>query len=196
MVTSQRPRTGERHGSALESTRRGAHRARPGPLTAVLPTLAVLVVVLVAVVVMFQLFSGNGGAGDDGQAVPDPGQDQVASSTPSPSASAQPSPSAPAASADTTVDHKAAVIVLNNTGKSGQGKRASTKLKETGWTVSKIGNLLPRNQVTATTVFYASPDQKATAEAISKDIGVGVASQSAHMAAAGITLVLAADYTG
>jgi hypothetical protein len=192
MVTSQRPRTGERHVTPLESTRRGAHRARPGAVAAALPVLAVAVVVVIAVFAMYQILDSNG-TPDDAQTV---------SETPSPSPSGHPtqsspppaSPSQPVQSSAPKVDRAAPLLVLNNTSINGLGKRAATKLKGAGWTVKPVGNLSPRNQVSATTVYYASSDQEVTAQAVVDDLGLGSISQSQQLAGKGITVVLAADF--
>jgi hypothetical protein len=197
MVTSQRPRTGERHAAALESTRRGAHRARPGALAAALPMLAVAAVVVIAVFALFQMFDNNGSAAEEPQNVavgtPQP------SGGPQPSGSADPSASAsasPSAQEQAKVDPAAPVIVLNNTSTAGLGKKAATKLKGAGWTIKKIDNLTPRNQVASTTVFYAASKDQATAAAVATALGLGPATQSDHMGAAGITVVLAGDFHG
>jgi hypothetical protein len=197
MVTSQRPRTGERHVTPLESTRRGAHRARPGALAAALPLLAVAVVVVIAVFAMFQIFDSNG-SGGDGQTV----AENTPQSSQGPQPSVQPSAQQPETSpsqsegpAAPQVDTKAPLTVLNNTATAGLGRRAANKLKAADWTVKTISNLKPLNQVTTTTVFYLSDDQEATARAIVEALGVGDVSQSQSQAKNGITVVLAADFS-
>jgi hypothetical protein len=199
MVTSQRPRTGERHVTPLESTRRGAHRARPGALAAALPMLAVIAVVVIAVFALFQIFDSGGSAADPGQAVKDSPQASAgpqASAQPQSSADPQASPS-PSSPGDNpgAVDKQAQLIVLNNTATKGLASKAANKLKGADWTVKTIDNLTPRNQVTQTTVFYADSDQEATAQAVLDSLGVGQISQSAHMAEKGITVVLAGDFS-
>jgi hypothetical protein len=196
MVTSQRPRTGERHATPLESTRRGAHRARPGAVAAALPVLAVVVVVVIAIFAMYQLLDSNGSS-DDGQTVADTPQASTSSQPsgqPAQSSPPPPSTSQPVQSAAPIVDRGAVLTVKNNTSINGLGKRAATKLKGAGWKVNPVGNLIPRNQVSATTVFYSSSEQEATAQAVVDDLGIGSISQSQQLAKDGITVVLAADF--
>ena len=199
MVTSQRPRTGERHVTPLESTRRGAHRARPGALAAALPMVAVVVVVVIAIFAMSQIFDSTGSP-DDGRNVADsptpstsarPSNQPAQSSAPAPS----PSPSQPDQGAAPGVNKQAPLLVLNNTSTTGLGKRAAAKLKAAGWTVKPVGNLTPRNQITTTTVFYASDQDEATAQAVVDSLGIGAISQSQLQAKKGITVVLAGDFT-
>jgi hypothetical protein len=183
----------------VESTRRGAHRARPTPLMAALPAVAVVVVVVLVAFGVYSLLGGAGGGGSD-----DGGPAAGAEVSPSVSSGASPSPSADTEkspdSGDETAqdpepDKTVKVTVLNNTGTSGLAKAGQAKLEGDGWNVVAIGDHKPRGSVPTTTVFYATEEQKVTAEAIAQAIGVGGVEESSEIAGDDITVVLSTDFT-
>ena len=75
--------------TGVDSTRRGAHRARPTPLMAALPAVAVVVVVVLVAFGVYTLLGGAGGGGGGGGA--------AAGAEVSPSVSGEADPSPPAA---------------------------------------------------------------------------------------------------
>ncbi len=204
MSATKPPSYDDRFVVPLEPSRRGAHRARMSPVVASLPIIAVVVVVVAAIALAWTLFGGN----LFGQGTTVAGNTVKATSVPSGQASsaptnsqpaASPSGSTPSASASTgapaTVDRTVAVRVLNPTTTSGLAKRAATALQGKGWT--KAAASFDRTTLrSSTTVYYATTEQKATAEAVQADLGVGVVRKSATMAANGLTVVLGPDYTG
>jgi hypothetical protein len=64
----------------------------------------------------------------------------------------------------------AAVSVLNNTTIRGLASTFSSKVRESGWTVAVVGNW--RGSVPGNTVYYP-PGQKAQAELLGDDVGIG-----------------------
>jgi LytR cell envelope-related transcriptional attenuator len=184
----------------VESTRRGAHRARPTPLMAALPAVAVVVVVVLVAFGVYSLLGGAGGGGSD-----DNGPAAGAEVSPTVSGGASPSPSGDAQQSPDTSDEPATeepepdktvkVTVLNNTGTPGLAKGGKKKLEADGWNVVAIGDHKPRGSVATTTVFYSTEEQKVTAEAISEVIGVGGVEEASEIAGEGITVVLSTDFT-
>ncbi len=183
-------------GGGLDSTRRGAHRARTGALAGIVPVLAVLLVVGGVGAGAWVLFGPRGSGSGDGGTVGSSAAPST-SATGKPSGSTKPgkSPSKSATSPKPTVNRAAPLQVLNSTGTAGLAKKASTALKAKGWTVAGTGNFTPQGSLAATTVYYAVDAQKATAEAVVKDLGVGAVAKNATVAKTQITVVLASDYT-
>lgn len=182
-----------------EISRRGAHRARPNPLTGLLPILA-LVVVVIGVLGLAYLFFGRGAASTStatatGPASPGPTAASApaasAVSTPAPSASqngAQPTSSAP-------VDKTVTLNFYNGTSPNvpGLSRKASAELAGAGWTIGTVetwtGAPLGR-----TTVYYSSPEQLNTARAVVKVLGVGTVKLNTIRAAQGLAVVVSNDY--
>jgi len=189
-----------------EISRRGAHRARPNPLTGLLPILA-LVVVVIGVLGLAYLFFGRGGTststapgtGAVGSSVVSSAS--VAASAPRPSAASSPAAStgqegtgqqASAAPVDKT-------ITLNLYNGSSPNvprlsRKASVKLAADGW---RIGTVLPWTgaPVARTTVYYASPEQLPAARAVVKVLGAGTVKLNKIRAAQGLAVVVSNDYT-
>jgi LytR cell envelope-related transcriptional attenuator len=191
----------ERHAAPVEASRRGAHRARPNPLTSVIPVVAGMAVVVLVVVGAFTLL------GDRGDSSGDPGGTQAGaqpSATSSSQGSAAPSTgaSAPAAtgSADPSasagaggdVDKTIELRVLNSISTSGLAKKYATQLQGDDWTVGTTGDSKQRN-LAKTRVYYGKTAQKATADAVVTSLGFGESKKSAGNAGAGITVVLGQD---
>jgi cytoskeletal protein RodZ len=190
----------------LEASRRGAHRARVNPVLSLLPVLAVVIVVAAVIGVAYTLFfRGNNNAADDSATT------ASSTSAPATASSSAPATSAPAASASSkpassasastttapTVNKTASFVVYNGstaqTG--GLAKKANAALKAAGFASGEVrikGIPVPFNQ--ATHVYYAKSADKATAEAISRALGVGSVKQNATVAGQGIVVVVGDDY--
>jgi hypothetical protein len=195
------PAYDERYAAPVEASRRGAHRARPNPLTSVIPVIAGMAVVVLVVVGAFTLLGDRGSSsGDEGTtAGAQPSATSPAQSSAAPSASA----SAPAAtgSADPTgeggadgadVDKTIELRVLNSISVSGLAKKYAEQLEGEDWKVGTTGDSNARN-LAKTRVYYARTAQKPTADAIVTALGFGEAKKSAGNAGAGITVVLGQD---
>ena len=184
-------------GSA-DATRRGAHRARPTPLMAALPALAVVIVVVLVAFGVYTLLGGAGGGDGSGSTADPLDASPSVSSSASPSSSVQESAAEETPTAEPTQeaepDKSVAITVLNNTSTRGLAAKGQQKLQNDGWTVPTIGDHKPRGSVPTTTVYYGSEDQKVTAEAVSAAIGAGGVEQNEELAGDGITVVLADDF--
>jgi hypothetical protein len=204
----------DRYVAPLEANRRGAHRARPNPLLGMLPLVAVAAVVIAVAGGIITLVGGDG-------LLPSKGGNTVAgstiaatktarpSTTPSatartPAKSAKPStspssgPSSPTTSAGGSVDRSVKVTVHNATGTKGLAAKVTAHLVSDSWT--KV--ITAQGRVTfpsKTTVYYASSDLKATAEALINDElgGVGVSQLSTKQSRneGSIGVFIGSDYT-
>jgi hypothetical protein len=193
------PAYDERYTAPVEASRRGAHRARPNPLTSVIPVLAGMAVVVLVVVGAFTLLGDRGGSGDDSGppaagAQPSTQPSASTSATPSNGASAPAgSPSAdPSASAGGEVDKTIELRVLNSVSTSGLARKYATQLEADEWTVGETADSEQRNLET-TRVYYAKTSQKPSADAIVALLGFGEVKKSAANAGDGITVVLGED---
>jgi hypothetical protein len=152
--------------SDLDShSRHGAHRARMNPWRAVLPSL-LAVASVVSLIVALTVWRGqdNGGAPAAFADGTDPTTSSTApavSSTPSVSATTPTTSGTPSTSASATTSGTTAsalqVVVLNQSGRSGLGRKVSDTLTAAGWTVVAVGNF--RGSVPATTVYYPAGDE-------------------------------------
>lgn len=186
----------ERYVMPLEASRRGAHRARVSPVMAVLPIVAVVGIVIGAIALVYLFFGGLGGSGSSPEgtasapATTAPSTTASASaSAPAPSTSAQASSTAPAGTVDKTIT----VSVYNGTRTSGLARRAGTKINVAGWTLGTVATWTGA-PVTETTVYYGTDSQEATATAVAKALGHGIARLSAAKAGTGITVVVGPDF--
>lgn len=173
--------------------RRGAHRAKPNPLVAVVPLLMVTVAVVAVIVGTMTLLGGPGG---EPAPVADP--DLPASEPAEPSEPAAPETSAPPSETPTTepepeptVDQSLPVTVLNGVGVAGLAGDTAERLTAAGFNVVGSDNFT--GEAPPTTVFYATEEQAATADAVIGELGVGVAELDPEMGE-GLTVVLGEDY--
>lgn len=189
--------------------RRGAHRARANPALAMVPLLLVVVAVVAVLVGAMTLL------GDDAPDVAAPagnnGQPAAEQTTAAPEATAPPAeeptdaatapPAEPTTEPTTepppepepTVDTSVPVTVLNATTTKGLAAGAAEQLGGAGWTVAATGNYRD-GPPPATTVYYATEDLAATAEAVAGDLGGAATQLSEAFGADGITVVLGEDY--
>jgi hypothetical protein len=172
------------------------------PVIGALPVVAVVAVVVVVIVLAWTLL-GRSGSGPTSTPVAsgspaalDPTQ-QAPSTQPAPSDTVSTPPASddptPSATDGTEVDRAAPITVMNSSGIAGLAKRAATKLQGRGWTIDGTpGNVTPPRP---TTVYYATAAQKATAQAVLKDLGGRYRLKlSPDEAAAGIMVILGSDY--
>jgi hypothetical protein len=191
----------ERFVVPLEASRRGAHRARVSPVMAVLPVAAVVGIVIGAIALVYLFLGGMGGSDNAATTVvaPSSASPTAAASTTAGAAAPSSTPSELASGTATgTVDKMLPVAVFNGTQPtvSGLARKASTKLSAAGWTLGRVDTWVG-TPVTETTVFYGAEAQRATAMAVAKSLGHGVARLSAASAAkagAKIVVVVGNDY--
>jgi hypothetical protein len=206
MSNSTRPGSyDERLVVPLEASRRGAHRARVNPLLAVLPLLAVVIVVAAVIGVAYTLFlkqsnqdSGSSVATGPSATATTPATSAPAASSP---AASQPSASAGSATSSTTaatakVDKTVAFKVYNGSSPviPGIAGRGQAKLAAAGFTAGTVMAGTASTPVAETTVYYATADQAATAKAMVKALGTGIARHSAAKAGSGIVVVMGSDF--
>ncbi|MBL8930152.1 MAG: LytR C-terminal domain-containing protein [Kineosporiaceae bacterium] len=185
----------------IDVSRRGAHRARPNPLTGLLPLIA-LVVVVVGVVWGAIVLFGQDGSSTSTQALPSVNASAGAVASPQASAAASPQPAAsPSAqsgesSGAAPVDKTITLNFYNGTSPSipGHSRKAAAALEAQGW---KIGTILPWDgaAVSRTTVYYGDAAQLSTARAVVKVLGVGTVKLNTTKAAQGLAVVVSNDYT-
>lgn len=209
----------DRYVAPLEANRRGAHRARPNPLLGILPLVAVAAVVVAVAGGVVALVGGGGllpsgkdktvagssiasgvkpsaSATDPAASPSTPATDQSPSTQPSKSADSSASPSKSATGGAGEVDKKTKVAVLNATkpGVTGLAKKVTTKLKSAGWSKASTDTTKVAGVVDVTTIYYASSDLKATAQALRKELGVGVLRLSGGPSNGAIAVYIANDY--
>lgn len=198
MSTTRPPSFEERFAAPAEANRRGAHRARPNPLTSLIPVLAGAAVVVLVVIGAFTLLNSRGTTSGPSSAVAGaptgttpPTSKASTAATPTATASASQEPVASTSETGGEVDKDAELVVLNSTGVSGLAKKVAGDLEDEGWTVGETSNASGR--LTKTRVYYAKNDEAATAEAVATSLGFGEAKKSAAKAENGITVVLGSD---
>jgi cytoskeletal protein RodZ len=190
----------------LEASRRGAHRARVNPLVAVLPLLAVIVVVAAVIGVAYTLFMRSAGPADDQQAAgpaPSPTasapvQSSAPSQSPSSSAPASSSSSSSSSTPAATVDKTVATKVYNGSVAAvpGLGRKAADALRGRGWTGVQLVVAPAPLRTRTTTVYYGSDSLSASAQAVTKVLGVGTTKRSKSQAPQGLVVVVGDDYSG
>ena len=210
MSATRPPSFDERYAAPVEASRRGAHRARPNPLTSALPVVAGVAVVLLVVVGAWAVLGNRSGSSGSGNppAAAQPSASAPASAgtevpvpsvTPSAGASTpaagEPTPSAgESEGAGGEVDRSHPMRVRSSVSVQGLAKEAAQALKDKGWTgITDVGNANARN-LPATLVYYAGDDDKAAAEAVAEDLGYGKVKKSTSNAGdEGLTVVLGKD---
>lgn len=183
----------------VDVSRRGAHRARPNPVTGLLPLVALAVVVFAVVGVAVMLFGRDGTSGSSqAGAVPKASPSVPVITSPSPQvAQSSPAPSAsPASQPAATVDKKVTLNFYNGTSPNipGHSRKAAAQLEAAGW---RVGTVLPWDgaPVSRTTVYYGDAVQLETARAVVKALGAGTVKLNTVKAAQGLAVVVSNDYT-
>ncbi len=215
MSATRPPAFDDRFTAPIEASRRGAHRARPKPVSAGLPVIAGAAVVLLVLGGAYTLLgnrsdtdsSPSAAITDDDGSAPTATGGAGAATTPAPASTtapaadpttvpADPTTSSPAAGggAAAGVDKSIDVIVLNSGKIAGLAKRLGATLKTNGWSVPRTGNSIQHN-LPATKIYYGTDAQKATATALQQEIGFGdlVQDSSVTTTAKGIVVVLGKD---
>jgi hypothetical protein len=207
MSATRPPAFDDRFTTPIEASRRGAHRARPKPVSAGLPIIAGIAVVLLVLGGTYTLLSPNGSSkASPNVAAADPGDDD-SGADPTTKATATKAGSAPAKttgkadSAPTSkaaapggdVDRGIALKVLNSVSTSGLAKKVvAEKIEPKGWKVASTGNSLNRN-LDVTKIYYGKDANKATADAMKTDLGFGTVVKDTGVAGSGLVVVLGHD---
>ena len=210
-MSGVRPSYDDRFAAPLEANRRGAHRARPNPVLGFLPIVAVMALVGIVAGGAFALLGGGsllpGGNSPSGSVagaspLPSTTAPRPSATATTPSATASAPTTAPATATATspspgggTVTKTVKLTILNATKPpvNGLAAQVKTKLQGQGWTVSKTATQTSSSP--PTTVYYATADLRATANALVKALGVGLVQQNPALAGiTGITIVIGNDY--
>jgi len=192
-------------GEIIEASRRGAHRARPSAVLAVLPALAVIAIlaalgVLVYTMLLKPLTSATGGVetvGGATSASATAGAAGTAKASASAGAGATGAGSASAsAGASASVDPNVVANFYNATTVKGLSRKAAAQAQAAGWRVGAI-QTWSGPAVTGTTIYVATSQLQASGEAMAKALGAGVVKVSATKAGKGtMSVVVGSDYTG
>lgn len=194
------------------SVRRGAHRARPRPLTSLMPVLLVALAVVAVSFGAVTLLDGSPprravpGPAEIGTSSPtgpatsptvDPATDDATDAATGPATDSETTvpTTDPTTEPETPVDTGALLAVLNATNTSGLAGGATARLREQGWTVVSTDNFRDGDAPEATTVYFASEELAATAEAVAQDLGGAQVEESTDLPA-DVTVVLGEDYEG
>jgi len=190
--------------------RRGAHRARPNPVLAMVPVLLVVVAVVALVVGAMTLLGGNGPdvatrvsepTGTSTETAGSPTSEGASTTPGAPTATdaptgtptdAQPEPEPPTEE-PAPVDRSVGVRVLNGTTPAGLAGGAAEVLGADGWTVTEVDNYRA-GPTPPTTVYYADETLAATAEALADALGGAGTELSDAFGGGGLTVVLGEDY--
>ena len=191
MSATRQPIHDDRFVTPLETSRRGAHRARGSAALAVLPYAAIVVVIVIALIFAVKLIQGNtGGSSSADQTSGAGATTKAGGKTSSGSSTAKTSGGA---SDGTPVDHAVVVTLLNSTTTSGLAGRAAKVLNGAGW--KKAAASFTKTDPQNTTVYYATKAQRSTAQAIAEALGKSTITRNPTLAGTGITVVIGADYT-
>lgn len=178
---------------------RGVHRAPRSTRRRLLPFLAVLIIfplLAYGVITWISDWDGLPGANTPptvGEAVETPVTEDTEGTAEEPAVEETPTetvaPEPPAPEPDLTTP----VEVFNATSRSGLAGGAAERVQEAGFTEVTAGNW-DGADLAASVVYYATPDDVATAQLVAETLGIAQVQESAEEAATGVVVVLAADF--
>jgi cytoskeletal protein RodZ len=118
----------------------------------------------------------------------------TASSAPPAATSEAPTSSAPTSAPPAGADRTLAVGVYNATTTAGLGNRVASTARTAGWSVAAVGNW-SGTPVNTSVVFYRDASQKASADALAADLGIGTVLQAQQLGYP-LAAVIGPGYTG
>jgi LytR cell envelope-related transcriptional attenuator len=196
-------------GEIIEASRRGAHRARPSAVLAVLPAVAVIAILAALGVLVYTMLlkplttSSGGSAGTALGGTASSSAGAVATGKASAGASAGTGSGAGAAAgggasaaagAAASPDPAVVVNFYNATTVKGLSRKAAAAAETAGWRIGAI-QTWAGPAVTETTIYVATSQQQASGAALAKALGVGVVKVSASKAGKGnMSVVVGPDY--
>ncbi|GAA3631942.1 hypothetical protein GCM10022223_57550 [Kineosporia mesophila] len=215
MTATRPPGYDDRSAAPVEASRRGAHRARPKTIAALLPVLAGVAVVLLVLGAVYTVASNRSGGDSSSTAAGGLSDETEATATATATAGGKGGDKTPTADDDTTAeptaeasatedagagggagttaDQTIPVVVLNSLDVGGLASTYKAKLEAKDWTVSRTDNSVNRDLAT-TKIYYQDAEMKASALAVKKAIGgIGTISENASVNAGSITVVLGQD---
>ncbi|RJF40389.1 LytR family transcriptional regulator [Actinomyces sp. 2119] len=186
----------------------GVHRAQAPRWRGWVPLLAVIIVVPALAWGVVTLLGQRSGDGDStgGAAVAsgpaDAGDDQAPSSdeadqeTQDPGASQEATDDPTQAPTDASVDYTLGVTVYNGTTTSGLAGRSGDRLTNVGFvSVTVPEGIYQGSEPADTTVYYASPEDRDTAEAVGEQLGIdNVVEDAASASSNPIVIILREDF--
>jgi LytR cell envelope-related transcriptional attenuator len=223
MSATRPPAFDDRLSTPIEASRRGAHRARPKPVSSGLPLIAGVVVVLLVIGGAYTLLSSDrtkSSSGNVSAAVGDDDQTTAPNKSPAAAGGAATSPAAVTGQASAAASPSTTPSALPSpSDASGPGSAGGR-----GAVVDRSVNLAVLNSITVqglakrvqsrleaagwhvsrtgnstnrnlstSKVYYATTSQKATATALVGDLGYGIAVKDASVASKGLVVVLGQD---
>lgn len=185
MSATRPPAFDDRFSTPIEASRRGAHRARPKPVSAGLPVIAGAGVILLVLGGGYVVFKGGNSVseGSSNRAAAGAVDDDSG-----PTSTATKKASAPAADTGTKnnsgggsgkadapkADKSIPLTVLNSGTIKGLAARKGDALAADGWTIERTGNPQAGDKGLATSkIYYGSSATKETATALQKELGYG-----------------------
>ncbi|MBT0767455.1 LytR C-terminal domain-containing protein [Kineosporia sp. J2-2] len=216
MTATRPPGYDDRSAAPVEASRRGAHRARPKAIAAILPVIAGVAVVLLVIGATYTVLgnksdtqtnttaqkaledeAGSGEATASASAGADDSDDSGADADSGDAAATPATEDTTTAADDTdaatgTVDQTIPVVVLNSIDVAGLAAEKAAELENQGWTVERTGNSNNKD-LPKTKIYYGSADIKASAQAVRKALGgIGQLSENADVTS-DITVVIGFD---
>lgn len=183
----------------------GVHRAQVPAWRSWAPLLAILLIVPLLAWGAVALLGRNSGKPSAGSTTPAPAATTAAAAGPStsgaapsagPSAAPSAAPSATSSAPPANIDMSTGVTVYNGTTTKGLAGRTGDRLTNAGYTAVAVPQgTYPNENPQASTVFYARPENKATAEAVAQALGISqVVESPAEAQSNPVVVVLRADY--
>jgi hypothetical protein len=221
MSQTRPPAFDDRFTTPIEASRRGAHRARPKPVSTGLPIVAGIAVVLLVVGGVYAVVGGHKNDTNSKSSLAaasalnnDPdvtatgkakatAQASATQSAQAPATSTDGDPSASTSTGDTnaggTVNRNVELVILNSVSVHGLAAKVQSSVESDGWTVTRTGNSRQRN-LSTTKIYYGKSSTKDTATGLQKDLGFGntifdssVVSTALKGSSGGVVVVLGQD---
>jgi cytoskeletal protein RodZ len=190
--------------------RRGAHRTKRAPSAALLPSLLAILAVTSLITALY-VWRGEdskqppaaASSGSSGSSSHSPTSTPSTSPTSTPtktvkatepvSKTSSPSTTKPKATTAEQLRASVALVVLNETTRSGLAATVATRLRSKGWTVAGVGNF--RGEVPATTVYYPQGHEQA-ALAVAKSLPTPARTRPrfGNLSPTRLTVVVASNY--
>jgi hypothetical protein len=209
MTATRPPGYDDRSAAPVEASRRGAHRARPKAIAAILPVVAGVAVVLLVIGAVYTVVGGrsSGSSSSSGETVEeaadpsvpadagaggaDAGSDEESADAESPAAEES---AGTGNGGGSKVDKSIPVVVLNSLNVQGLATQYQEKLEGKGWTVADTDNATSRD-LAVTKIYYQDEDMKPSANAVRKALGGGIGeiAEDPDVRPGNITVVLGQD---
>ena len=203
MTATRPPGYDDRSAAPVEASRRGAHRARPKAIAAILPVVAGVAVVLLVLGAVYTVVGGRSDSPTKSAAeVPlEEGGEPAASASAGAGGGKKPVGEETTAAEETAdpangggakADKTIPLVVLNSLNVSGLAGKYQRELEGKGWTVERIDDATQKD-LSVTKIYYQDAEQKPTATALRKALGLGQISEDPGINPGNLTVVLGQD---